>query len=492
MANGDGDGGGGGGEEHGELEPAGASFIQDPNLQHTIEIDYAHPVCGGPTQDPNRYTIHVPTDETVFSLGKGSPARIKDDGITGRTKKHIHFHVKEEDKTFVTMGGPSLDAGVCSWTGDGIAAVNEGYSMVTVGLAWHESKETHTITSADAAIHMKAPGAEGDIVIQSDQKAVFAFGKEVMLAAKDAISIGAHAAAAPSDIDYKQTFTNQWTPNRFAKVGSLLATAGEIATGIIAIIKSQRKTQRFGKKNEPGFVEGKAASPVKCAVDSALSASTIIRAIGEFKGTEVKQSVGISADNFVGITAGLGATMYGHYSSAIISTGQAEVLGGVSALVKALGWTEITGTMTALTALRNVEVAASGGELEMSAKSEVKISAYTGEMLLTAETNVQVVSNTEHVFVWGKEGVLLGAEGYAFQATEHKIALGKVSSPKTFADPKFVDNTKLEFNSNEGLFIYGSASLTLQDSLAWLQAPEVKIHAKDSNVTVNGAKILLG
>jgi hypothetical protein len=498
MADGEGGnaGEGGGGEGDSELEPAGASFILDPNLQHTIEIDYAHPVCGGPTQDPNRYTIHVPTDETVLSLGKGSEAqnRIKDDGITGRTKKHIHFHVKEEDKTFVTMGGPSLDAGVCSWTGDGIAAENEGYSMVTDGHAWHESKETQTITSADAAIHLKAPGAEGDIVVQSDQAAVFAFGKEIGIAAKESVSIGAHAAAAASDIGYKQTFTNQWWPNRLSKVGSFIATAGEIGTGILAIIRAQKKQKRAGEKGKPGFEEGKASSNVKAAVDSALSLSTIIRAGAEFNGTEVKQSVGISADNFIGITAGIGATMYGQASSAIISVGQAEVLGGVSALVKALGWTEITGTQTALTALRNVEVAATNGEIEMSAKTEVKISSYTDEVLITAEKNVQLVSNTENVYVWGLESALLGTEGYAFQATKDELTFGKATAPKDFKAPAIDPKNVFKMNSDETSCYRGAAGFALRDNKVTLmtngRAGELILDG--DKIQVQGNRILLG
>src|SRR4051794_26489547 len=76
-----------------QLQPLSALRVTDPD-HAGIETDNT-PAPGQPTTDPHRITLVVPTpDETVFSLGMGAPTRIKDTGITGRTKTHVHFHTK--------------------------------------------------------------------------------------------------------------------------------------------------------------------------------------------------------------------------------------------------------------------------------------------------------------------------------------------------------------------------------------------------------------
>ncbi len=76
--------------------PSAASFVCDPDMLAEIQPNYDMVECAAPTSDPNRYTVHVPFDLTTLSLGKESSRWIKDPGITGRTKHHIHFHTTED------------------------------------------------------------------------------------------------------------------------------------------------------------------------------------------------------------------------------------------------------------------------------------------------------------------------------------------------------------------------------------------------------------
>src|SRR6185369_5984097 len=66
----------------------------DPAMTHK-DGDANRPSPGKPTEGPHRISIEVPhDDETALNLGAASPV-IDDDGITGRTKTHVHFYVKE-------------------------------------------------------------------------------------------------------------------------------------------------------------------------------------------------------------------------------------------------------------------------------------------------------------------------------------------------------------------------------------------------------------
>jgi hypothetical protein len=474
-------------------EVASECSVTDPRDADQEEDAAEAPQTANATTDPNRYTIYVPVDQTVFSLGKGSSTWIKDDGITGKTKKHIHFEVKEEDKTIVVLGGPALDSGLCGWEGDSIAAQNKGYAMVTDGFAWHEAKEQHVILCSEGDVMVRTSGESKFAGVQSDSGKVLVFGGEaVTLGSPAGVTIGATPGVTPVDLKHEGGFLDQWTPNYGAKIGSFLATVGEVGTGIAALVGSLRKAERYGESGKPGFVETRAASAVKMVADMALTLSTMARAVIEFRGKEMAGSVGITGQNFVGITAGVGASMYGQVASAVVSAGQAELLGGVSALVKGLLWTEIAGGIgTALTALGNIEIAATKGEIEIAAKKEVKISAYEEHVLITAKGNAQLVSNTEHAMVWGKESAFLGAKGYAVEAKEDVLTLGKATAPENFKAPAIDNNCIIEMKDAAIMVKRGDSMLRLKTDGALLKGSKVNLHAESQNVQINGQKILL-
>lgn len=303
-----------------ELEPAGASFVVDPNVARAIDAGYDHPVPKGQTADPNRYTIHVPSDETVFSLGKGAdgPDHIKDDGITGRTKKHLHFHV-EKPETTVVLGQPATDSGASRWDPEKAATVVTGYTMVTEGNAWQEAAHQHALLSleGDALVGARK---EGVAALFSNAGKTLVFGKEtVSVITPTGVTIAAHSSAQANDVRVQQKTIDKWTANFLSKFGSAINTAGEVASSIASIVMGMRKAEEIGEANHSGFAKEKETSTVKMIADIGLTVSTLARAGVEFSGVELGGSVDISGEKFVGIVGGIGATMYGQLSSAIVS-----------------------------------------------------------------------------------------------------------------------------------------------------------------------------
>src|SRR5439155_27164043 len=65
------------------------SFVVDPAFADVVEKEYMTVPIAGLTFGPNRYTVHVPTENTVLSLGWPSARWKTDLGITGYTDSHV-------------------------------------------------------------------------------------------------------------------------------------------------------------------------------------------------------------------------------------------------------------------------------------------------------------------------------------------------------------------------------------------------------------------
>src|SRR6185312_8553791 len=82
------------------------SYVIDPALASVVEEERQAVANSSPTSGPNRFTLHVPTEKTVVSLGALAPTWQTDMGITGYTDSHIDFEVKAEGapQTIVSLG----------------------------------------------------------------------------------------------------------------------------------------------------------------------------------------------------------------------------------------------------------------------------------------------------------------------------------------------------------------------------------------------------
>jgi hypothetical protein len=122
------------------------------------EVPFDQPPAATPTKDDDRYTIHVPYDKTVLSLGKAS-SWIKDDGITGKTEKHVHWHAAAGPApTMVLIGGPSTTAfeGYLNDACGSNTGTNHGFMAVTDGHAFIDAKKQFFVTARENDVILRA------------------------------------------------------------------------------------------------------------------------------------------------------------------------------------------------------------------------------------------------------------------------------------------------------------------------------------------------
>ncbi|HVY45150.1 MAG TPA: hypothetical protein VHB21_04685 [Minicystis sp.] len=482
---------------------------REPLVEPTEEAQEAEasaaPAVAAPTGGPNRATFYVPFDHTTFSMGQAGPAWIPDKGISAKTDNHIHWFVvgttAETDNTLVTLGSPATAHSIPSHVGNLSSGSIHGYAMVTSGNAWHDSKLQHVIMSREHDVTIRTAGEARAVGIQADQGKVLVFGKEnVTIGSPDAVKIGAHPDITKQNIGYEASWASTWVDNIGSKIGSTLSTIGEIVTSAMGLqaVMAGTLVQKGDEDGMAGWTAKKLGSPAKVIADLTLFTSSFVRGAMELVGYEPAGSVGISAQKFMALTAGIGATMYGQVAAAVVSATQAQLLGGVSAVVKGLAWTEIAGGIgTALTSLKDIEIAAGKGEIEMSAHKTVFITSEGEHVVITAKETAQLTSAEGHAAVHGKESAYLGAspaaEGFGVLVKENEIHIGKSTSANNLKTPAF--DAFNEFVIKEGAINCAIENTRLQISKESidLRATEIKLDVDgiSMHVTKSG-KIMLG
>lgn len=471
--------------------PSAASFISDPDMLAEIQPNYDTVECAAPTNDPNRYTVHVPFDLTTLSLGKESSRWIKDPGITGRTKHHIHFHTTEEPKTMVSLGGPAANEGFDGFDG-GVIKKNAGFSMVTDGNAWLDAKKQVYVVSRTEDVIIRTHAAK-TAALHSDLGDVsIAAKKKVSMGTVGDIWIGADIAGHVEDKKFEKVIDGEvgkWIANKSAKT---LLTAVDTYYSAAAVFAKAADVEKKSKDGVSGWELEDNWSKAKFIVDLVKVSSTISRYATEFTS---EGKVSIMASTFAGMTGNIAASVFGNLSASLTSLLSASVLGG-TASVKGILWTSIwSGVQTSIKSIKDVEVKAEKGKVKITGKKETEIIAQDGPMKVTGEKEVYVSSATKCVVVHAPKVVAIAAgdaNGFGLRAEADWVFVGKMSTPKNFVGMGKEPQLGIEFTNDKVEMRKESSGLTLDGSLALLESPEIKLHAKDSNVTVNGAKILLG
>jgi hypothetical protein len=485
--------------EHAEVDEHPRLIEPD---EHADEAEAAAaPAVATPTKDPNRYTLYVPFDHSTFSMGQSGPAWIPDRGITAKTDNHMHFFVvgtaEPKDNTIVSIGGPATAHAVEAHVGSLSSGAIHGYAMVTSGNAWHDSKLQQVVMSRNEDVTVRTTGEAKAVGIQADEGKVLVFAKEtVAMGSKESIKLGAHPDLKPTDIGYEAKWPAAMADNIGAKIGSTITTIGEVITSASAIALSQMDGIKKGVEGKAGWDWGPLASKPKMVADLALFASTYVRGAMEIIGLEPQGSIGISAQKFTSVTGGIGSTVYGGAAAALVSLGQAEVLGGLSALVKGLAWTEIaSGVLTALTSVKNVEIGATNGEIGMTAKGEVLINSTTKAVLVTGMEVVQLASVDSHAFVHGHKGSYIGgggANGFGAQFMPKEIRLGKAAHANEFEDPGFEPLNEIRIKDGVIGLKVETSSVALEKSAVTVKADKIKLEVSGVGMEITSSgKILL-
>ena len=335
------------------------SPVVDPLFSAAVDGEYDHPAVGAPTKGPNRFTIHVPFDKTDLSLGKGSKS-INDDGLTGKTDKHIHFEVRDKNKAIVVMGGPSKDAiepGMFD-----VPKQSLGYSMVAEDYAWQESKNNHVIMSTAGDLMQRAVAAGRQAVLQAD-----AGSAEVN--ALHAVTVRGGQAVFISSSAYKpelQKYQGNWTAashDLSIKLDTKFATkAVDAAMAAAAVVVKLNDTWKDPIRNGSGFIAKPVWNWVKNAADVAKLVLTVQRTLDY----DVAGQVKISADSDASISGQRQVSIFGLQSASVASALSANVY-GLTAGVKGFLYASLFGGLdVSVRSFKWASLAADRGETKVS------------------------------------------------------------------------------------------------------------------------------
>lgn len=475
-------------------DAAGSGLVcQDPDFTQSIKPN--RPAVAPVTSDPDRYTIYVPSEKTTLSLGQKSnvkPEHINDVGITGRTENHIHFEVNKNNKTVVTLGGPATSAGLSR---KDVKTVKEsvGYAMITEQNAWHESKGQHYILSTDAEVTVRTMGKEKLVRVQSDTgKVVVAAQEEVLCGSKNAVNIVADASATLGDAGYAKYWDDglpQWASY---KTYNMALTVLDLATSLKDFVGGFKEATQNPEADKSGF-KSLPTDKIKAVADAGAMISTITQTAVQESG-KAQGNVSIFASKFVGLTALIGASMYGNLASGISSPISAGVLGGVSASLKGIIWTGVWGgKQVSVKSLKETAIEA-GKEVNIRGDKEVNVSSKDGTLRMASKGNAHLSSNEGKAAMYGQKAAYVGGgggSGYGLLADEKNLHMGKVSSPSNFANPGKVRSEAFYMAASQAGINFKGSSMTLKDDLTRIKAKKIEFNAS-GNVTAKGQKILLG
>jgi hypothetical protein len=157
-------------DEDFEPTPAANRRMTDPDAQYDWSRNPFQAKITKPTRTDPRYTIYVPFDGTLFSLGH-SLAGDENDGIVGRTMSHIHWAVigsgpYGDAPTVVSLGEPAM-LEMDSYESWFNKLERTGFSVVTEGQVTLDASEEASFFSRGWGITMRA--SDGRIRMSAKQ-----------------------------------------------------------------------------------------------------------------------------------------------------------------------------------------------------------------------------------------------------------------------------------------------------------------------------------
>jgi hypothetical protein len=478
-------------------------FGKDPDVTATMEFGNRDVPVDGHGK-PNRLTLHVPTENTVLSLGekaaKEAKHRINDPGITGRTDTHVHWHVygvAGTPQTLVSLGAPAKDVTQHHWNADAMSGT--GYGMFTEGRAWHESKWQHYFTSRDSDIIMRTR-ADATAVVQSD------LGNVEIVAKKDAtVAAGKSVSIAAQGIDVEDTgygLKRKTTAigGTAAKTVKLLVTLGDVVASIDSLLKTLSLTSQSPEENKAAWkTESKVKDNLKLTLDQAKLISTVLRENDSWMSASPLGRVSIYATGYSSIVGNIAASMFGVASASVSSVLSASVL-GATASVKGLLYTSIWAYKEAsLKAKKDVKIEAETGELSAKSEGKAVLASTKKAVIVQGHDDTRVSSTDKAAIVHGKTSAFVGAgdkAGFGLMADDKKFIAGEITSGGNEFKPKFNGKQKIQLMGGKTKTL----SITVDDSSIGIAKNKVTLKANHSmtlsafkqNIIVNGKKVLLG
>ena len=458
----------------GLVEIKGLTIVVDPKDDKVAKKDRKTPANSGPTKDDHRFTVSAPTpDESVFSVGKGSAAgiehsslkHIKDTGITGRTKSHVHFETTGDPQTILSLGGPATDSRLISDFFQGVVPrASVGYSMVTKGDAVANSLNQFYIVSdmGDVQIHSLTQ----NVNVQATERTVsIEAGKHVTVAAHEGgVTIGACPTLEPEDARYQtplactvgQALSDSLVTNGLKGVS--------VAASVLGFAQGFPKTEWQSFWGKKGRSTTSALGTLKVLADAAKLTSTLGRWIG--KGyLEETGKVGIHGASAASMSGGLAASIYGGLSASVTSLLSASLLGLVSASVKGIGWTSVwSGLGTSIKSMKDASLEGQLGKAKVSGKAGVELLSVAGKVSVDGEKGIQVTSGQSVLLhsPFDMKLVVGAQDGYGLAATQEGLRIGRISSgASSFASALPKQTKAFEINQHGIHMQYDKTAISL-------------------------------
>lgn len=476
-----------------QQQPTPLPTIRASDPDHAgVEVDNT-PSPAAPTNDPHRITFVVPTpDLTVLSLGMGAPlaTRIKDTGITGRTKTHVHFHTTETPKTMVLLGNPTQE-GWDAYKGN-VLGTATGFAMVTEGSAWMDANTQFYVVSRTGQVVLRA--VSDKVRLQADAKNVeLAAEVDVVVGAKSHVSIVADGSATLNDNGYQKNYDDAWTSSCKDLTNKNLMTVLDLAASLQGLYTAFSSLSETGSNFKSGWVSD-ANGVLKFGLDCVKVISTVGRF---FHSKSAEGQVKITGENYVSMTGGIAASMFGNLSASVTSVLSASLLGG-SASVKGMTWTSVWAGLgvSVKTLTGKAELKSEKGKANVSAKKDVAIASKEGMVTIKGKKGAQLNTDGRAV-VHAKSTTFVGAgggNGYGIIMKESDLQLGAISNMDSYEDVSMKDTPLITVSSKKIETKHGNSFIRLADDCIELEAYAAYGWKVDSsgNFQVEGSKILIG
>ena len=474
------------------LLPSDASFVVDPVYADTVEMDIDLVSVGQPTAGPNRYTMHVPTEKTVLSLGALSGRWNTDKGITGYTSSHIHFETKAGARTVVSLGGPATKS-TLKGLEDKAPVASNGYSMVTLQNAWHDAAKQHYLLSRTADVTLRTMGEGKRAVLQAVDGIVDLIGgKEVNLAG-GGVAIGAHNAMPFEDVEYGKNWHGETPHSLAAKRSAQFTTIGAAAITGHNLVMSAAGMRKKYKKGELHASVDSVADVAEWLIDLA----EFVRAKAEiqelFAAEEaVENCIKIDAEKDFGVSAGGQASFFGIEGATLVSSLWTSVSAVISAALKGTLFAGVAGSYVSLKGYKKIEIGCDTGNALFDAKKNVSISAENSFIAVGKE--LAKVSGEKNAYFTGGDNAWLGVSaggGWGLQLKADGVMIGKASSADTMKSATIAADRSIKIEKASFTLSSASTVMKIGKNSVETKSASIKFHAKDSDVRVAGKKVLI-
>ena len=468
------------------------SFVIDPALAETVEMDIDLVAVGQPTAGPNRYTIHVPTETTRLSLGALSGRWNTDKGITGYTDSKIHFETKAGSRTVVSLGGNATRS-TLEGLEEKTPTHSNGYSMVTTQNAWHDATKQHYLLSRAADVTLRTMGEGKRAVIQAVEGMVdLTGGKEVNLIG-GGVAIGARAKMEFEDVKYDENWEGE-TPHSLAAKRSaqftLISAAAFTAHSLVLSAAKMRKEYKKGHLHPSVDTFADVAEWVLDLLEFNRTRKEIAELFAEEEAAE--DCIKIDSELDFGVSAGGNASFFAIEGISLMSSIWASVSAVVSAGLKGTVFAGVAAAYTSLKGYKKIELGCDIGESIFDAKKNLSISAE--KSFIAAGKELAKVAGENNAYFSSGDNAWIGVSaggGWGLQLNGKGIMIGKANSAATMKSATIAEDRSIKIEKASFKLASASTVMKIGKNSVEVTSASVKLHAKDNDVRVAGKKVLI-